>query len=93
MAIRLLNSHEASYSGWQILRDPECEFTEEFFKKILEHPNNGGLNSNPKRFSAILFQLYHIQNFKDYLEAHPESSVKFESIYNTYFHDSEEEKD
>jgi len=92
-ALKFLNSREAEYSGWQLLKDPDCEFVPQFFETIKKHPNNGGINVSDSRFSKEVFQLFHIPKFKKYLEENPEELLYYEKIYNKFFHDPDEEKD
>jgi hypothetical protein len=90
LGLQFLRSRDAEYSGWQILKDPDCEFTEYFFTTIIKHPNNGGLNKHDAQFSRIVYQLYFIPAFKKYLEENPDKEPYFEKIYNKLFHNHEE---
>lgn len=67
-----IGRNETEYTGWQVLKHPKCEYTEEFYAKMKKHPNNGGINASERHFDSYMKNFIKIENFWESLKKYPQ---------------------
>lgn len=86
MLLKFMGYNEIDEIAWEAMSKKGFEWEESFFEKMLEHPNNGGINSSENRLEKALNKFSQIPSFKKYIIEHPKV-VLFDSGIKSILYD------